>query len=404
MVELLTSKEMQDLDRKTIEDIGIPGIVLMEHAGYRSASLIRKLFLPSTKVLVVCGKGNNGGDGFVVARWLHHWNYEVEVSLIGNPESMKEDCKTNFKIAKEILGDRLVVLPDLRKIGEQIERSDIIIDAILGTGLVKKTEGFYKEVIDLINRNKERKRIIAIDIPSGINADTGNVPGSAIYADYTVTFGRLKRALFIYPAKKHAGEVFLVDIGIPTFLRNESKVFLVEEDDVMKLFKKRDPMAHKGHFGHLMVITGSPGKTGAGMMAGTSAIRMGVGLATLIVPKSLNKVYESGTLEVMTEPVDDTDGFINKRAIDKILKILERATAIAIGPGLGQHEETVTVVREVIRNAKVPVVVDADGINLLTKCIDVLKDKSIDVILTPHPGEFIRLTGESKERVLNERL
>lgn len=404
MVELLTSREMQELDRKTIEEIGIPGIVLMEHAGKSCANLIKTLFQTDKRILVICGKGNNGGDGFVVARWLNHWGYDVEVSLIGNPESMKDDCKENFRIAKELLGDRVIVLPDLKKIEEQIKKSEVIVDAILGTGLTKRVEGFYKEVIDLINRLKGNRAVISVDIPSGINADTGYVHGSAITADYTVTFGRLKRALFIYPARKYAGRVFLVDIGIPKNLKTDSKVYLVEEIDAMKLFPKRDPMAHKGNYGHLMVITGSPGKTGAGIMAGNSAIKMGTGLVTLIVPKSLNAIYESQTLEVMSEPVYDTDGFIGTKAVDRILKVLERATALAIGPGLGQHEETLTVLKNILTNIDIPVVIDADGINLISRSLDILEKARCSVILTPHPGEFMRLTGESKERVLNERL
>lgn len=404
MVELFKAREMQKLDVTTIEEIGIPGILLMEHAGYKSAYVIKTLFPDKKRVAVVCGKGNNGGDGFVVARWLYHWGWDVEVLLVGNPNDIKGDAKINYEIAKSILGDRIIVLPDLNKIEATIRGCEVIVDAILGTGFTGKVAGFYKEVIDLINARRNKKKVVSIDIPSGISADSGKVEGSAIMADVTVTFGRLKVGQFVYPARKHVGEVFLADIGIPKNLKGSQKIFLVEEEDILDTFTEREEDAHKGNFGHIMIITGSPGKTGAGIMAGISAIRIGVGLATLIVPKSLNPIYESATLEVMSEPVEDTDGFINKKAIDKILTTIERASALAIGPGLGQFDETVYVLQEVIKSTKVPVVIDADGINLLAKNLSILEKKKAPIILTPHPGEFMRLTKEPRERVLNERL
>ncbi len=405
MEPLYTAYEMRSLDAKTIEGLGLPGIVLMEHAGYKSALIIKEEFPPPGFVTVICGKGNNGGDGFVIARWLKHWGYFVNVILLSEKEKLKGDAKTNCEVFSKLYPESFIEAPDnLEVIRKYVNECELIVDAILGTGIEKPLKDYFLEVVKIINGSG--KAVFSVDVPSGLPSDSGKLIGECVKADITATYGGLKRAHFIFPAKKYVGKIYLVDICIPSKIKGEitPDCFLVEEEDVKILFPKRALDAHKGNFGHLAIICGSKGKTGAGIMAGEAALKTGAGLVTLFVPESLNIAFEANTLEVMSQPFQDIDGFLTAKDSERILNELENKDALAIGPGLGQHPETLKLIETLIKECNIPMVIDADGINLLAEKPKILEDKKAPIILTPHPGELSRLTGLSTKEINGKRL
>ncbi len=406
MTPLYTASQMRELDRLTIQEIGVPGVVLMEHAGYKSALILADCIdTHQARVAVVCGKGNNGGDGYVVARWMMHWGYDVTVFSLCPIENLKGDARVNADIFARLYPERLKVVKDPKtQLATELAGYDAVVDAIFGTGLSKKAEGIYGDAISAINSSGAF--VFSIDIPSGLPSDSGKVIGPTVVADATATFGGLKRAHMIYPAKEFVGRVYLVDIGIPPAAREtvEADCLLVEEEDVAVLFPRRRRDAHKGHYGHIAILCGSPGKTGAGIMAGEAALRAGAGLVTLFVPEELNTAYEANTLEVMTLPLPSVEGHISSKAFDRIMEELGNKDALAIGPGLGQHPETQRLLEMLLKEVTIPMVIDADGINLIARNPSMLEAKRADVILTPHPGEFSRLTGVPISKVNGERL
>ncbi len=405
MQPLYKAEEMRTLDSETIENLGLPGIVLMEHAGYKSALIIKDKFPPPGFVTIICGKGNNGGDGFVIARWLKQWGYFVNVILLTKAERLKGDAKINCDVFRKLYPEEFVEAPDsIEIVKKYISECEIVVDAILGTGLEKPLSGYFLEVVKTINESG--KFVFSVDIPSGLPSDSGRLIGECVKANITATYGGLKRAHFVYPARKFVGEVYLVDICIPESVKKlvEEGCFLVEEDDVKKHFPERIPDAHKGNFGHLAILTGSPGKTGAGIMAGEAALKTGVGLVTLYVPESLNIAYEANTLEVMSFPLKDNQGYISSDNIEFLLSELENKDALAIGPGLGQHEDTLKLIEKLISECNIPMVIDADGINLIAKKPEILKKKKAPIILTPHPGELSRLIKVPTQEINQKRL
>jgi len=405
MQPLYKAENMRALDKETIENLGLPGVVLMEHAGYKSALVIKEKFPPPGFVTVICGKGNNGGDGFVIARWLKQWGYFVNVVLLTEAERLKGDAKINCDVFRKLYPEDFVEAPDsLDTVKKYLSECEVVVDAILGTGLQKPLSGYFLEVVKAIN--EAGRFVFSVDIPSGLPSDSGRLIGECVKADATATYGGLKRAHFIYPARKFVGDVYLVDICIPEKVRSlvEERCFLVEEEDAIPLFPKRALDAHKGNFGHLAVLTGSPGKTGAGIMAGEAALKTGAGLVTLYVPGSLNIAYEANTLEVMSFPLNDEEGYISSDNIEVLLSELENKDAIAIGPGLGQHEETLKLLEELIERCPLPMVIDADGINLIARKPEILRKKRAPVILTPHPGELSRLTKVPTSEINQSRL
>ncbi len=405
MKPLYSAQQMRNLDKKTIEEVGIPGVVLMEHAGFKSAQIIKRLWGDgSNRVVVVCGKGNNGGDGYVIARWLSHWGWDVQVFSLAKPKELKGDAKINFEAFYKLYPDRFHVLEGITPLEDALSKANLVVDAILGTGITKPVSGYFEEVIFSINQCQ--KPVFSVDIPSGLPSDSGKVIGTTVKATVTATYGGLKRAHFVYPAKSFVGKVFLVDIGIPPAVEREEEVncFLIEEEDVKALFPTRIRTSHKGDYGHLCIICGSPGKTGAGIMAAEAALRVGTGLVTLFVPESLNPTFETSTVEAMSLPLPDNEGFLSPEAYETIKKELERKSAIAIGPGLGQHEGTGLLLRRIIESTALPMVIDADGINLIAKDPSIWERRRAPIILTPHPGEFSRLTGIPTTEVNERRL
>lgn len=400
---------MQNIDKRTIEKYQIPGIVLMENAGTRVVEAIEESFedLCCMKVAVIAGKGNNGGDGFVVARHLENKGICTKVFLLAKKNDLTGDAKQNFESIKKMCLDiEEIGENNVRGLQAKISEYDILIDAILGTGLNSKVKGYYSKVINVINRSG--KPVIAVDIPSGLSSDTGEILGEHIRADMTVTFGLPKRGHTLFPSAKSIGELIIADISIPQRAVDEEKidVELIDEDDIRGIIPFRESDAHKGTFGHVLVVSGSLGKSGAAGLTGLGALRSGAGLVTLAMPKSLITGIAGSLLELMTFPLDETkEGTISEKAADSFIEKTQEMDAVVIGPGLTTHPSTVSFLKKILKKLKIPMLIDADGINGLALFdTNILKKRDIPLILTPHPGEMARLIKKSIKEVQKERL
>jgi len=368
-MKVATASQMRELDRRATEEFGIPLLLLMENAGLQAVLEMDRSFprLNTSRVAIACGKGNNGGDGLVVARHLFDRGTAVEVFLLAKRSEIKGDARTNLEIVKrlKIPIHEVTTSHDLQAIREAVGSADLIVDALLGTGTTGAAKGLLAEAIDLLNQSG--RPIVALDIPSGLSSDEGGIPGPSINATLTITFGLPKQAAAALP--------------------------------------RRAPDAHKGTYGHVLVLAGSPGKTGAAAMCALSALRIGAGLVTLGLPESLNDVMEAKLTEVMTEALPETrERTVALAAWGKILTLIEGKQALAIGPGLSTHPETSELVRELVSTVRVPMVVDADGINALAPKLETLAKAAAPLILTPHPGELSRLLGISREEVAQNRI
>ena len=405
-MRLVKSAEMREIDNHAIEVLGIPGIVLMENAARGVCEVIYGR-VEGTSALVVCGKGNNGGDGLAVARNLYNMGYDVEVILTAPVEELKGDARKNAEILSA-LPVPIHIVDTTEKLFELYtfaKECDFIVDALFGTGLSKPLSGFYAELVDFIN--KLNKTVVSVDIPSGLSADTGEVIGPHVKADYTVTFAFPKVAHVMPPACYSVGELFVVDISIPEDVPNliGPDRFLLTLDEVAFTYPIREIMSHKYTYGHVAIIGGSRGKTGAPAMSAQAALRSGAGLVSVIVPASLNDIFENKLTEVMSIPVkDDGKGFLGIDSLEELLAVIEKGkfSAVVIGPGLGSFPETYELVREFVKECKLPMVIDADGINALAGSTEILKLKEEPVILTPHIGEFSRISGLTKEEILKD--
>ncbi|MDP2754157.1 MAG: NAD(P)H-hydrate dehydratase [Nitrospirota bacterium] len=395
-MKVVTAEEMRKIDKKTIEECGILGVVLMERAGFVVASKIKELF-GRKRVIVLSGSGNNGGDGLVVARNLHNEGWDVKVFLTSRPEDLKGDALLQYKAAVKLGVGIKPINEFLIHYSSVLTRHSVIVDAILGTGLSKNIAGKLSEVISLIN--KSNIPIISVDIPSGISSDNGQVMGAAVRADYTVTFGLPKRGHFLYPGAEYTGKLFVEDIGFPEELLKTEKlnIELLMKDYISALIPERNKYSHKGNYGHVLIVAGSRGKTGAALMAAKACLRCGAGLVTIGVPESLADIFQSRVTEEMTLILPDKgDGTLSVRASNKILEFLNKtAGMLAIGPGIGVSAETEKLMRTLIKNSEAPIVIDADGINSIKGGRGVFSKVKAPLILTPHPGEMARLLQQS---------
>ncbi len=409
MIKAVTADEMREMDRRTVAEFGLPSLLLMENAGAETAREMLSAFprLRRSSVVILCGRGNNGGDGFVVARRLLAQGAAVRTLLLGRREEVRGDARINLEILEK-LGAAPTEIPaadGLSAVREHLAAADVVVDALLGTGAQGPARGFLAEAIAAINA--AGRPVVSVDIPSGLGADDPDPPGPAVRATLTVTFALPKRSLLLFPGAAYAGTLKIADIGIPRRLAADPAlpVGLLEAADVAPAFPRRDPASHKGTFGHVLVIAGSVGKTGAAALAGLGAQRVGAGLVTLAVPQSLNAILEVKLTEVMTVPIPETDAqTMSLRAFEPLLRLAEAKTAIAIGPGLGTHPETQELVRKLLVGLRLPLVVDADGLNALAGRADILAQASGPVVLTPHPGEFSRLLGLDRDVLLRRRL
>jgi hydroxyethylthiazole kinase-like uncharacterized protein yjeF len=400
---------MKEMDRMTIEEMGIPGPVLMENAARGATRVCLDHFAPApgSRVVILCGPGNNGGDGYVMARYLLQAGLQVTVIVLAEARKITGDALLNLNVIQR-MGLDIREAPGSDKWKESsslLSTCDFIVDGILGTGLNAPVRGFYQQVIEEVNSSK--KPVLSVDIPSGLNADSGQIMGVAIRADLTVTFGFPKLGQILFPGAEFAGRLVRIDIGIPRTVadRMPVKYRLIEPEDFSDLLAREKQDIHKGNRGHLLVIAGSIGKTGAATLTSLGALRAGAGLVTLGIPKSLNAIMEEKLTEAMTTPLPDTvDGTLSLRAERDILKLMEGKTAVALGPGLSTHPETTDLVRRIVSRCPLPIVIDADGLNALSEDPSPLRSCGNKAILTPHPGEMARLGGLKNTEVQSDRV
>ena len=408
-MKILTSREMRDIDRRAIEGIGIPGVVLMENAGRGIVRALRDRFpdLRAERVVIVAGKGNNGGDGLVAARHLSNLGARPEVLLVAAKEEVGGDAAVNLAAA---IGSGIAVTEagdaaGWRKCRAKAFGATVLVDALFGTGLAKPLEGFLAAVVADINRSRAFK--LAVDIPSGLSADTFELIGPAVEADLTVTLAAPKVAHVFPPAADLVGDLVVAPIGIPPALfdRPELRLELVEEASVAPFFRKRRKDTHKGTFGHVLIVAGSVGKSGAAVLAGRAALRTGAGLVTVATAGPALASVARGMAELMTEPLAATPaGTVAAAALPRLVALLKGKSAALVGPGLTTDASTAELVLGLLPKIKVPCVIDADGLNIAAARPEVLGRLAGPAVLTPHPGEFARLAGRTSDEVLRRRL
>ena len=392
MIPLLSSDQMRTLDRNAIETLGIPGLVLMENAARSVLEAIEDRYddVHGLAVAVLCGPGNNGGDGFALARHLHLRDAEVDVVMLSDPAKLKGDALANFRLLEPI-GVHVVNMSD----NIVLDDYDLLIDAIFGTGNDRAPDGEFAEAIQAMN--EATVPVIAIDVPSGVDATTGRVPGEAVLATATVTFQCAKAGLLLPPGRDFVGDLIVAPISIPELneIMEHAPFYLPELDDVAEEFPPRPSDAHKGDFGKLLVIAGSRGMSGAARLVAMAALRSGVGLVKVACPEPIRSEVAAQIPELMTIGLPAApDGAIAAGALDVLLPYLEWADAIAVGPGLGTGEETGRFLQSLFQASSLPFVIDADALNLIAAS-QALSEVPHDAVLTPHPGEFERLLSVS---------
>ncbi|NLS44950.1 MAG: NAD(P)H-hydrate dehydratase [Firmicutes bacterium] len=407
-MKIVTGEEMRKIDRSAIEVIGIPGIILMENAGKAVADTIKKLLsdIKNPRVCIFAGKGNNGGDGFVIARHLVNAQVRVKTFLLCDAGEVQGDARVNL----DILTGMGIEVEELRADGLPtakiaVSMSDLTVDAVFGTGFRGDIDGYTSRIIDIIN--KSGRPVVAVDVPSGLDSSTGKVGLKCVRATHTITFGLPKAGLFLYPGADYVGELTIADIGLPRFLLtdNNLKLNLSTADIIRQRIPPRYEDSHKGTFGKVFVIAGSPNMAGAAVLASTAALKSGAGIVTLGVPIGLHGIMNSKLTEVMIRGLPETEsGSISLQAQSLLDGISRDASALAVGPGLSTHSETAQLVRNIIMMTSVPTVVDADGINALAQDTAGLRGARAPIILTPHPGEMARLTGLSIQEIKEDRL
>ena len=405
MTKIVTAAQMQALDRRTISEAHIPATTLMERAGSGVVSCLEQRLGPvrGKTVTVVCGKGNNGGDGFVAARLLRRRHANARVLAMAPTSELSPDAATMSKQFVRGAGKSSVYLYTSKAQAQALlQESDILVDALLGTGLSAAVTGRYAEVIDSINESG--RPVVAVDLPSGLHADAGTILGRAIRASLTVSLGLPKLGLYQNDGIDLAGEVALVDIGIPPAYIEavETRTTLMTRHAVRAYLPRRQPSSHKGTFGHAGIIAGSVGKTGAAAMVARAALRVGAGLVTVAIPASVNDVLEAKLLEAMTVPMPETKARTFARtALDRLVAFMAARTALAIGPGLSTHHETVELVQALMKQLDRPAVLDADALNALTGRTALLASCKTPPIITPHPGEMARLEADATPQSIN---
>ena len=385
-MKVLTAAQMREVDRRTAE-MGIPGIVLMENAGHRVVEFLAERFAPlsAQRIVVLCGKGNNGGDGLVVARQLHTRFHPqaLDVVLLAAPEDLKGDAAANFRMLAAC------GCPVSRQIPADARNATLVVDALLGTGINGPAAGIMLEGIREINSGFPLAKVVAVDIPSGMPSDSGEPVGERARADYTVTFTTSKVGQVLPPNCDGAGELVVGPIGSPPELYEDVWLSLLEPEMFEELLAPRPKAGHKGTFGHVLVVAGSRGKSGAAAMTGLGALRAGAGLVTVASESSAIPVIASHAPELMTAPLDNLD------------HLIEGKTVIAMGPGLGRGPEIEAMVARTVAEFEHPMVLDADALGWQATKNDGLPRVRI---LTPHPGEMARLTGKTTAEIQNDRV
>jgi len=401
MLKVVTNEQMKKMDNFTINEIGVPGMVLMENAGSQSADIIDEFCNNHniSEIYILTGKGNNGGDGFVIARHLSKRKYNVRLYMTCKTDDLKGDALTNAQICEKA-GIHCIHVEQLSEL-DKISSCSLIVDALLGTGIKGAVSGFYKDLINWVN--EQNAPVVSIDIPSGLNGNSALVEGSAVEADITVTMGLPKCAQLFYPARESAGQLFIADIGMPETVENDPDIWLnlVEDEDI--LLPRPSSWQNKYSAGTVFILSGSPGMTGAAIMAAQSASIAGSGLVTVGIPEKLHTVLETKLTEELTIPLPCTDtSVISAAALAKIYEKIDWCSAFLIGPGLGREDQTLSIMKSSIEYAlkkDKPMVIDADALFYLSKHPELFDKLRENVVLTPHHGEFIRLSKNSKHEM-----
>jgi len=405
MLPVLDNDAMREADRHTIEDLGVPGIVLMENAATGVVEALRDTFPAARRVLILCGPGNNGGDGLAAARHLVNGGHEASVLLFGSEERLSPDAATNLALARSFgVPITLIEDDDLSPLDRAVAPPvpDVVVDALLGTGLDRPLGGRLASVVEKVSATDIP--VLAVDVPTGLNGSSAELPGLVLTADLTVTFASLKRCHVLPPACLECGEVAVVEIGIPPHaLEAGCSCRWVEAEDIALMLPVRARDAHKGHFGHLLIAAGAVGRGGAVAMAANSAVAVGTGLVTMAVPEPIVPVVDASCLEAMSQPLaaDDAGAIA---CPDGLEPLLDRMTAIAAGPGMGTRDGARRTLEWILDSWRGPLLLDADAVNLIAGRPEVLRGREIPAVLTPHPGELARLLDTSTAEVVADRL
>jgi NAD(P)H-hydrate epimerase len=403
---VVTAAQMQTLDRRTIQEAKVPGTTLMERAGIGVVTHLMQAWGPpkGKKIVILCGKGNNGGDGLVVARLMAKKGAKLKIALMAPLNELSPDAKIMYRrLSKVIRPSLFTVNPSEESLRSLTQDADLLVDALLGTGLASSVRSPYTFAIEAMNASPAFT--VAIDIPSGLDSNTGATLGVAVQADLTVTFGCPKLGLYLDSAIDKVGNIQVVDIGIPQdfVLDLNPHIHLLSQEMVRPLIPPRLPSSHKGTFGHAVIVAGSPGKTGAPAMAGLGALRIGTGLVTVATPQSVSPILESKLLEVMTEPMpESTQHLLGMEAYPVLFAFAATKSALAFGPGLGISPETTELLRHLLPQLEAPCVLDADALNGLAQHCQIFSSMKRPPILTPHPGEMARLLAASSSKQVNE--
>lgn len=408
-MRLVTPKQMNEIDKRSIERVGIPGVVLMENAAIGVVQEVLKLLgtTAGKKAVIFAGKGNNGGDAFAVARRLYNLGVEVSVYIAAHKGEISGDAAINLKIIENMGIEASEVLESgvLKRISKELFTANVIIDGLLGTGLKGGAEGLIGEIINLANGSG--CKIVSIDIPSGVNGETGKVEGACIKADVTVTFGLPKTGSVVHPGCEYTGRLVIADIGIPEIVLEGMAIDSQYIDGHLAsgLIPGRKKDSNKGDYGKIFFVCGSLGMTGAGILAGGAALRTGAGLVFLGVPALLTGVYDASFTEAITVSLEDGGtGCLTPGSLDEIRERLRRSDVAVVGPGLSADKNIQEIVNSIIEEAEIPLVLDADALNAVAKDKSVLRKLKNEAVITPHPGEMGRLLGITAVEVQNNRI
>lgn len=389
-MDIVTGVEMRRVDNRAMSEFGLPGIVLMENAGLRVAEAIRN-FKRCRRITVLAGRGNNGGDGLVAARHLRR-EMEVSVWLAAAPAAYRGDALTNLTILQRLGADCRVADSEqaLNDLAAELDRTDLVVDALLGTGLARRPESPYAEIIRLVNASGAA--VLAVDIPSGVCADTGRVAGEAVRADVTITFALPKRGLLFFPGAACTGRLEVADIGIPEQLLSGHGLRLLTREEASCLLPYRLPDGHKGSFGKVLLVSGSAGMSGAAVLAARAVLRGGAGMAVAAVPQSIQPQVAVQVPEAITLALPETKrGTIAPEALDSLRRQWSDCNVAAVGPGLSVDAEIVPILAGILQECRQPLVLDADALNLLALNPAISCGRTAATVLTPHPGEAARL-------------
>ncbi|OEH84931.1 hypothetical protein BHU72_06990 [Desulfuribacillus stibiiarsenatis] len=404
---VVTNREMREIDRYTIEQIGIPSAVLMENAGRSVVNWITEHIRKDMRVGVVCGKGNNGGDGIVIARYLHNMGYSVQVHLLENAQDLSRDCAQQYTIARN-MGLPIECLKE-----EGLENTlgvyDCMIDALLGTGSKGNLQGLYKDAVDTINEIKRAKNhlvVVSIDCPTGVIGDDGQVSDAVVQADYTIVLGFTKQGLYQYPAAGYAGNIVVVDIGIPKKVEEEYPIKrqLITEQLIEPWIPHRTANSHKGTYGRVRCIAGSADYMGAGLLAATASLHIGAGLVYWDAPEELRRYFNGQTPELIFRGYASEGGTFSPDSADALVDAANDAKAVVVGCGVDDFTGSLHWMEKLVTGITCPLIIDASAFVMLKKQLDILLTRKGVTVVTPHPGEIAKVLKISVAQLESKRI